>query len=140
MQETIAIVGDGRLGRALAGALDAAGPYGRDFDGAGVDVVLLCVPDGEIAAAAAAVEIVPLVRATVENWARAGDNALTGPIARGDEGTVARHREAISERAPELLELYDALAASTRDLAAPTPDLASLVRHPAAPARHAASP
>src|SRR6266496_229591 len=41
--------------------LDAAGPYGRGFDGAGVDVVLLCVPDGEIAAAAAAVEIGPLV-------------------------------------------------------------------------------
>ena len=29
--------------------------------------------------------LVPLVRATVENWAAAGDRALTGPIARGDD-------------------------------------------------------
>ena len=32
----------------------------------------------------------PLVRATVENWARLGpERALTGPVARGDEPTVA---------------------------------------------------
>ena len=29
--------------------------------------------------------------------------ALTGPIARGDEGMVERHRAAIAERTPELL-------------------------------------
>lgn len=62
--------------------------------------------------------LVPLVRATVENWAAAGpERALTGPIARGDGETVARQRAAIAERAPELLELFDALAAATRDLA-----------------------
>jgi predicted short-subunit dehydrogenase-like oxidoreductase (DUF2520 family) len=62
--------------------------------------------------------LVPLVRASVENWARLGAaGALTGPIARGDEATVARHRETIGERAPGLLGLYDALAAATRDLA-----------------------
>jgi predicted short-subunit dehydrogenase-like oxidoreductase (DUF2520 family) len=62
--------------------------------------------------------LVPLVRATVENWARLGAaGALTGPIARGDEATVIRHREAIGERAPALLGLYDALAAATRELA-----------------------
>jgi predicted short-subunit dehydrogenase-like oxidoreductase (DUF2520 family) len=60
MQSTITIVGRGRLGPALAGALSAAGhpvtgPLGRGADGAGADVVLLCVPDGEIAAAAAAI-------------------------------------------------------------------------------------
>ena len=34
--------------------------------------------------------LVPLVRATVENWARlGGERALTGPVARGDEATVA---------------------------------------------------
>jgi hypothetical protein len=31
---------------------------------------------------------------------------------------VARHREAIGERAPDLLELYDALADVTRTVAA----------------------
>ena len=62
--------------------------------------------------------LVPLVRATVENWARDGAAALTGPIARGDEDTVARQRAAVAERAPELLELFDALAESTRELVA----------------------
>jgi predicted short-subunit dehydrogenase-like oxidoreductase (DUF2520 family) len=235
MKSTIAIVGRGRMGPALARALSAAGhpvigPLGRGADGAGADVVLLCVPDAEIAAAAAAVAprdgllvghcsgatgldvlqphealglhplmtvtkeraafagagcavagstaraaataealaeslgmrpfdvadehraayhaaaaiasnflttieaaaerlaatagvpreaLVPLVRASVENWAAHGaERALTGPIARGDEATVARHRAAIAERTPELAELYDLLAAATRELAA----------------------
>jgi predicted short-subunit dehydrogenase-like oxidoreductase (DUF2520 family) len=229
MQETIAIVGGGRMGRALTAALDAAGgrasgPHGRGFDGAGADAVLLCVPDGQIATAAAVVApgrlvghcsgatgldalapheafalhplmtitrrggdfrgagaaiagssdraatfatdlahalgmrpfaiadadraayhagaamasnflialetaaervggvdrelLAPLVRAAVETWVAEGDAALTGPIARGDEATVARHREAIAERAPDLLALYDVLAQETRAVAA----------------------
>lgn len=62
--------------------------------------------------------LVPLVRETVENWARAGDAALTGPIARGDEETVARQRDAVAARAPDLLPLWDALAEQTRAVAA----------------------
>ncbi len=50
----IAVVGAGRLGTALARELHAAGPFGRGWDGVGHDVVLLCVPDGEIPAAARA--------------------------------------------------------------------------------------
>jgi len=62
--------------------------------------------------------LVPLVRATVENWATLGPaRALTGPVARGDDETVARQRAAIAERAPELLELFDAMADATRALA-----------------------
>ncbi len=62
--------------------------------------------------------LVPLVRATVENWASLGPGrALTGPIARGDEETVDRQREAIAERTPDLLPLFDALADATRTLA-----------------------
>ena len=54
----VAVVGDGRLGNALAAALRDAGlpvdgPLGRGATADGADVVLLCVPDGEIAAAAA---------------------------------------------------------------------------------------
>jgi predicted short-subunit dehydrogenase-like oxidoreductase (DUF2520 family) len=61
---------------------------------------------------------VPLVRATVDNWATQGaDGALTGPIARGDDVTVERQRAAVAESAPELLPLWDALAAATRQLA-----------------------
>jgi predicted short-subunit dehydrogenase-like oxidoreductase (DUF2520 family) len=63
--------------------------------------------------------LVPLVRAAVENWAALGpERALTGPIARGDEATVTRQRDAVAERAPELLSLFDALAEATRALAA----------------------
>jgi predicted short-subunit dehydrogenase-like oxidoreductase (DUF2520 family) len=59
--------------------------------------------------------LAPLVRASVENWVRLGaERAMTGPIARGDEGTVARHRAAIGERAPDLLQMYDALVDATR--------------------------
>jgi predicted short-subunit dehydrogenase-like oxidoreductase (DUF2520 family) len=62
--DSIAVIGAGRLGGAMAAALAAAGlrvngPLGRGADGAGSDAVLLCVPDGEIAAAAAAVTTSP---------------------------------------------------------------------------------
>jgi len=64
-------------------------------------------------------QLVPLVRATVENWAQLGSRAaLTGPVARGDELTVAAQRAAVKQRAPELLGLFDALTAATRSLAA----------------------
>jgi predicted short-subunit dehydrogenase-like oxidoreductase (DUF2520 family) len=226
---SVAVVGRGRLGNAVAVALGRAGyevlgPLGRGADGDGADVVLLCVPDKEIASAAATVDaevpvghcsgatgleplapheafslhplmsvtqagadfsgagaaidgstpralgiaraltealgmhpvriapedralyhaaaslasnflitleaaaerlaadaglerrlLVPLVRATVENWATlGGERALTGPVARGDEVTVARQRAAIAQRAPEVLELFDALVHRTR--------------------------
>lgn len=63
--------------------------------------------------------LVALVQASVANWAALGPaDALTGPIARGDEATVARQRAAVAERAPEDLELFDVLAAATRRLAA----------------------
>jgi predicted short-subunit dehydrogenase-like oxidoreductase (DUF2520 family) len=51
----------------------------------------------------------PLIRRVVENGFQ-----LTGPIERGDWETVERHRAAIAEHAPELLESYDALARLTR--------------------------
>jgi predicted short-subunit dehydrogenase-like oxidoreductase (DUF2520 family) len=250
---TIAIVGAGRLGTALAGALRATGlqvdgPLRRGADPRGAGAVLLCVPDGEIAAAAAVVSpgvpvghcsgatgldvlagheafalhplmtvpaggadraaadgtspfagagaaiagstpralaiarelaerlamrptevadadraayhaaasiasnylvtlegaaerlaatagvdralLVPLVRAAVGNWARLGArDALTGPIARGDEATVNRQRAAVAERAPDLLPLFDTLADATKALAGPAAD-----RHDGAPA------
>ncbi len=54
----LAVVGGGRLGTAVAAALCSAGeavsgPHGRGYRGGGDGVVLLCVPDGAIAAAAA---------------------------------------------------------------------------------------
>jgi predicted short-subunit dehydrogenase-like oxidoreductase (DUF2520 family) len=62
--------------------------------------------------------LLPLVRATIENWATLGpERALTGPVARGDEATVARQRAAVADRAPELLPMFDALVDATRTLA-----------------------
>ena len=228
----VAVVGRGRLGTALAAAFEAAGyevdgPLGRGAGGDGADVVLLCVPDAEIAGAAAHVTpgplvghcsgattptvlepheafslhplmtvtavgasfagagaaiagrtahaletarrlasdlgmrpveiadsdraayhaaasiasnflvtleaaaerlaetagvdrtlLAPLVRATVENWGALGaQRALTGPVARGDEETVARQRAAVAQRTPQLLELFDAMVTATRELA-----------------------
>jgi predicted short-subunit dehydrogenase-like oxidoreductase (DUF2520 family) len=57
--DSIAVVGAGRLGNALAAGLRSAGllvagPLGRRPDLGAASLVLLCVPDGEIAAAAAA--------------------------------------------------------------------------------------
>jgi predicted short-subunit dehydrogenase-like oxidoreductase (DUF2520 family) len=60
---------------------------------------------------------IPLVRATVENWSALGERALTGPVARGDEATVASQREAIADRCPELLPLFDVMVQATRALA-----------------------
>jgi predicted short-subunit dehydrogenase-like oxidoreductase (DUF2520 family) len=66
--------------------------------------------------------LAPLVRTTVQNWASLGpERALTGPVARGDDATVARQREAVARTAPELLELFDALVERTRALAGATP-------------------
>jgi predicted short-subunit dehydrogenase-like oxidoreductase (DUF2520 family) len=63
-------------------------------------------------------QLAPLVLATAEQWARLGpEAALTGPIARGDEGTVARHRAVIAERTPELLPVWTELAEVTRAVA-----------------------
>ncbi|HTX12714.1 MAG TPA: DUF2520 domain-containing protein [Solirubrobacteraceae bacterium] len=54
------MIGRGRLGHAFAGAFrragyDVSGPLGRGADADGADAVLLCVPDAEIARAAAKV-------------------------------------------------------------------------------------
>ena len=227
-----AVVGAGRLGHALAAALSAAGlevdgPLGRGADPAGADAVILCVPDAEIAGAAAAVTpgplvghssgatglaplggheafglhplvsvprtgaarfagagcavagsteraldtaralaaalgmravqvadedraayhaaasiaanflvvlegaaerlaatagvqrelLVPLARGALEDWARLGAaDALTGPVVRGDEATIAVQRAAVAERTPDLLEVFDALLGASRAL------------------------
>ena len=66
-------------------------------------------------------QLAPLVLATARQWAELGpEAALTGPIARGDEQVVARHRAVVAERAPDLLPLWEALAAQTRAVAGTT--------------------
>lgn len=51
--------------------------------------------------------LLPLIEGTVHNLGAVGlADSLTGPVSRGDAGTVRRHVEAISSRRPELLPLY----------------------------------
>ena len=62
----IDIIGRGRMGEALTAALDRAGlavrgPFGRGATGEGADIVLLCVPDREIANAARLVADGPVI-------------------------------------------------------------------------------
>ncbi|MBI5722840.1 MAG: DUF2520 domain-containing protein [Planctomycetes bacterium] len=60
----------------------------------------------------------PLVRASVDNVLSIGPaSALTGPIARGDAGTVARHVRAIRKNAKGLEKLYAVLGQWTVKLA-----------------------
>ena len=56
----------------------------------------------------------PLVSQSVSNAVKTGpEEALTGPIVRGDAGTLELHLEHISRSLPHLLPLYGAVAAET---------------------------
>jgi predicted short-subunit dehydrogenase-like oxidoreductase (DUF2520 family) len=59
----------------------------------------------------------PLLSAALDNALRFGDAGLTGPVARGDEGTVAAHVAAIAAAEPAALPAYRALARLTADRA-----------------------
>ena len=55
----------------------------------------------------------PLLHAALDNTLRLGDAALTGPVARGDAGTVRGHVAVLAETAPEAAPAYLALARRT---------------------------
>ena len=57
--------------------------------------------------------LAPLLSAALDNVLRSGDSALTGPVARGDADTVARHVEEIGQALPEALATYVQLARRT---------------------------
>ena len=59
----------------------------------------------------------PLLSAALDNALRFGDDGLTGPVARGDDGTVTAHITAIEEHEPAALPAYRALARLTADRA-----------------------
>ena len=62
--------------------------------------------------------LAPLVAATARNVMDLGPGAaLTGPIARGDKQTVARHLAALDATSPSLAALYRQLGRRTVDLA-----------------------
>ncbi|CAM3226556.1 Rossmann-like and DUF2520 domain-containing protein [Stackebrandtia soli] len=61
--------------------------------------------------------IAPLLSAALDNALRLGDAALTGPVARGDAGTVSAHLRALRDDAPDTVAPYIAMARRTADRA-----------------------
>lgn len=59
----------------------------------------------------------PLLYAALDNSLRQGDQALTGPVVRGDAESVAAHIDVIGEVSPEARNAYVALARLTADRA-----------------------
>lgn len=59
----------------------------------------------------------PLLGAALDNALRSGDAALTGPVARGDAGTVTAHLDQLRVHAPEAVPSYVAMARATADRA-----------------------
>lgn len=74
--------------------------------------------------------LAPLLGAALDNSLRYGDKALTGPVSRGDVGTVRGHLRTLVDQAPASVASYVAMARRTaqRALAA-----GRLKRHEAAP-------
>ena len=62
--------------------------------------------------------MLPLVKGTVNNIERVGiPDCLTGPIARGDIGTVQKHIQALGKAAPDALKIYCELGLRTIPIA-----------------------
>jgi predicted short-subunit dehydrogenase-like oxidoreductase (DUF2520 family) len=59
----------------------------------------------------------PLVMGTIGNIESKGAvQALTGPVARGDAGTIRKHAAALRQKLPDLLQAYSALGILTCEL------------------------
>ena len=68
----------------------------------------------EVPPAQAIKALMPLLRGTLSNIENVGlPNCLTGPIARGDLGTISRHLESLSKQVPSLLDIYKELGRQT---------------------------
>jgi predicted short-subunit dehydrogenase-like oxidoreductase (DUF2520 family) len=74
--------------------------------------------------------LTPLLTAALDNGLRRGDRGLTGPVSRGDVGTVADHLETLNDRAPASVAAYVAMAQRTTERALAA---GRLKRHEAAP-------
>jgi len=70
--------------------------------------------------------IAPLLSAALDNALRHGDRALTGPVARGDVGTVRTHLAELHAADPELAATYRVLGRRTAHRAAKAGLLADL--------------
>ena len=83
-----------------------------------IEAGLRCYDLAGIPRDTASAMIEPIVRETVQNVFRLGTaGALTGPIARGDEGVVLRHLAALEASEPRVAALYRNLGAVAIELA-----------------------
>lgn len=83
--------------------------------------------------------LLPLIRGTVHNISTVGiPQCLTGPIARGDTGTIRKHLEALAQRAPAIVSAYRELGLQTIPIALAkgridkqkAEELETLLKHP----------
>jgi predicted short-subunit dehydrogenase-like oxidoreductase (DUF2520 family) len=96
-----------------AGAVFASNYVVALVDVARALLVAAGLPDAEAQAA-----LWPLLASVVRNLAAVGlPAALTGPVVRGDVGSVERHVEALAKGAPQELELYQRLGREVLRLA-----------------------
>jgi len=59
----------------------------------------------------------PLITVTLNNVKKSGTiNALTGPLARGDENTISKHLDAIESTMPEALNFYQTMGIATLNM------------------------
>lgn len=115
-----------RLARAVGGVPVRIPPSGRvlyhaaaSMTSGGVATVLALAEDAMVRAGLSARTarrgLLALLAGTAANVAAMGPKrARTGPIARGDVGTIARHRRALRSLGPAAVALYDALARAAR--------------------------
>ncbi|MHC1578956.1 MAG: DUF2520 domain-containing protein, partial [Dehalococcoidia bacterium] len=62
--------------------------------------------------------LLPLIRGTLNNIDNIGlPNCLTGPVARGDSGTIEKHLSALEARNPSLATTYKELGLQTIPIA-----------------------
>ena len=84
-----------------------------------ITLVCDCVDTLEAAGISPAGRLVaPLLSAALDNALRHGDRGLTGPVARGDAGTVALHLRELAAADPDLADTYKVLALRTAHRAA----------------------
>jgi predicted short-subunit dehydrogenase-like oxidoreductase (DUF2520 family) len=95
----------------------AAAALASNYIVAVVDAAAGMLANAGVSADRAAQAVIPLAEGALRNIAAHGTTGgLTGPIRRGDLGTVQRHLDAIKNR-PELAEIYRALARRAVEIA-----------------------
>ncbi len=104
-------------------AYHAAGTFASPSLLAIIECAMRILMDVGFSRRRAKMALLPLVRQTLANFERFGaKESWTGPVARGDFSTVARHRAALAGRPVEIQQAYSALARLSARLLAAHPE------------------